>query len=274
VLVAAVASLAATVSACSANVAVRVDVVRSGHGSVTVTVTVPRATADEIEDLSAGLPLADLRAAGWVVAGPGPGATGSTVVKASHKFSDLSEIPVLVADIAGSGPLSSRPFRLSVVEQKMTLHDRFVATGIIDLRCAWSCFDDPHLAKTVGAPLGLPPGELKRILGVGTEGELSFDFAVSLPGRVTASNAPRTNGQAPNASAKPGSVPEGQQSWAPALGGALRLMATSESPNLTVLRQLVAGLSGGALLVLLTALALLLRHRRRRLTTVTVTTPQ
>jgi len=243
-------AMAVMLGACGANVNVTVDVTGSGHGSVTVVVTVPKATASEVEDLSVGLPVADLLQAGWLVRGPGPGAAGSSVVTASHTFSKLSQIPVLVADIAGAGPVTGRPFRLVVAERRGTLSDRFVASGTIDLRCSVSCFDDPRLAATVGYPLGLPPAELDKLLGPQPARDLSFHFQVSLPGRTTASNVP-------------GGPKRGALVWSPVLGGSASVTATTEDVNLPLLRHLVAAISAGALLVLCSAAYLVGRDRWR-----------
>ena len=145
--------LAATLSACGARVDVSVNVAKAGSGSVTVEVRLPPGTAGAIEDLRAGLPVADLRRAGWAVVGPRAGVSGTTVVSASHDFSALSQLPTLMADIAGSGAAEGRPFRLSVTEHKGALEDTFLATGTVDLRCSLSCFDDPGLAARRRIPL-------------------------------------------------------------------------------------------------------------------------
>jgi hypothetical protein len=173
------------------------------------------------------------------------------VVRASHTFSELSQIPVLVADIAGTGPVSGRPFRLGVTERRRTLSDQFVASGTVDLRCSWACFDDPHLAAAVGYPLGLPPAQIAKLLGPRPASDLSFRFAVELPGHVTASDV---------ASRTPG----GQIVWSPALGSSMPLSASTDLVNVALLRHLAAAVSAGALIVLCTAAYLLVRRRRRR----------
>ena len=233
---------------CSASVSVRVAVDRTGQGSVSVTVAVPTATAAEVQDLQAGLPLGDLRRGGWTVQGPGPGPAGTTVVSARHAFSALSEVPVLVADIAGSGPIDQRPFRLAIAEDKGTLEDRFVASGVVDLRCSMSCFDDPRLAQDVGYPLGLPPAQLSRLLGNHPDRDLSFRFQVSLPGSTSASNALLSR--------------KGLLVWFPALGRSTSLSATTDSVNEALVRELLIAIAAGALVVLATAAFLFVRRRR------------
>jgi hypothetical protein len=232
-----------------------VDVNRSGAGSVAVTVTVPQATAAALEDLRAGLPVADLRQAGWVVDGPHRGPAGSVSMSASHRFSRLSQVPVLVADIAGSGPVGSRPFQLAIVEDKGTLEDRFTASGKAQLDCGIACFDDPGLAQDIGYPLGLPPAQLAQMLGPHPDRDLSFQLEVSLPGRVSSSDAAVRTKQA--------------LVWSPALGRSTLVAATTESVNVVLVRRLIIAVGAGALVVLGSAAALVLRRRRRLGVTVT-----
>ncbi len=200
-------AVAVLMSGCGATVNLRVSVGRSGSGSVALVVSFPAATAAQLEDLKAGLPVADLRAAGWVVEGPKPGPEGSTVVSASHTFSNLSQVPALVADVAGSGPERSRPFRLTVTELPGLLQDHYLASGTVDLRCWLSCFDDPRLAASVGYPLGLSPAEVHRLFGAHPGDELTFGFEVLLPGTVTSSDA----SAARRPGERPGLVPRAGQ---------------------------------------------------------------
>jgi hypothetical protein len=237
-------------SACGASVDLQVDVGPSGSGSVALQVSFPKATAAQIEDLKAGLSVADLRADGWVVVGPKPGPGGGTVVSASHTFAKLAQLPALVADIAGSGPEDSRPFRLSVTKRPGLLQDHYTATGMVDLRCGLSCFDDPLLAASVGYPLGVAPSEVRRLFGAHPGSELTFRFNVVLPGTVTSSDATER-------SAGGGFV------WAPVLGKATTVLASTETENTPVIRALAVAVGAAVLLVLLTV-ALFVRRRRRR----------
>jgi hypothetical protein len=241
----------AALSACGTTVNLRVDVDRNGAGSVTLLVSFPKTTAAEIEDLKAGLPVSDLRAAGWVVDGPRSGPAGSTVVSASHTFSDLSQVPALVADVAGSGAESHRPFRLEVSELPSFLQDRFVATGDVDLRCSLSCFNDPLLAKNVGYALGVPQAEVRQLLGVDPAKDIAFRVEVLLPGKVTSSNAVGRSGAS-------------SLIWVPVLGNATSLQASSKNVDVPRVRALYAAVNAGALVVLTTAAYLMSRRRRRR----------
>jgi hypothetical protein len=252
---AALALAVALLAGCGATVNLRVSVARSGSGSVALVVSFPAATAAQLEDLKAGLPLADLRASGWVVEGPRPGPEGSTVVSASHTFSNLAQVPALVADVAGSGPERSRPFRLSVSELRGLLQDHYLASGTVDLRCWLSCFDDPRLAASVGYPLGLSPAEVHRLFGPNPSDELTFGFEVLLPGTVTSSDA---SGHAS------GDAGRNDLVWSPVLGKTTTIFASSKTENTAVVDELGAAVAAGALIVVVTAVSVLWRRRRRR----------
>jgi hypothetical protein len=230
---------------------VSVDVAKAGDGLVSVEVQLPPGTAGAIEDLRAGLPVADLRRAGWAVVGPRAGVSGTTVISASHGFSALSQLPTLMADIAGSGAAEGRPFRLSVTEHTGALEDTFRATGTVDLRCSLSCFDDPALAARVGYPLGLPPAEIRQLFGKAPAAAVTFRFRLSLPGRRTSSGMHDVGGSAVLA-------------LTPVLGEATPVAASTQSVNTGFLQLLAAAVSAGALVVLFSAAWLVQRRRRGR----------
>jgi hypothetical protein len=239
--------------ACGADVDLRVVVAPSGSGSVALTVAFPASTAAQIEDLKNGLPVADLRAAGWVVNGPRPGAGGTTVVSATHSFSELSQVPALVADIAGNGPQADRPFQLAVNEVPGFLQDNYTVSGHIDLQCSLSCFADPKLATSVGYALGLPPSQVHELISDPAK-EIEFRAQVLLPGQVTSSDAtyPADSGDALN--------------WSPVLGETMPVAASSKVVDRGKVEALGIAVAAGALVVLVTAAFVVWsgRHRRRR----------
>jgi hypothetical protein len=164
-------------------------------------------------------------------------------------------VPALVADVAGSGPARSRPFRLSVTELPGLLQDHYLASGTVDLRCWLSCFNDPRLAASVGYPLGLSPGEVHRLFGAHPGDELTFGFEVLLPGTVTSSDA---SGHAGGHAGESGLV------WSPVLGKTTTIFASSKTENTAVVYELGAAVAAGALIVVVTAVSVLWRRRRRR----------
>jgi hypothetical protein len=254
---------------------------------VTLTVSLSKATAAGIADLRAGLPVEDLEKAGWAVSGPERGPGGSTMLSATHRFSDLSQVPVLVADIAGSGPVSARPFRLTVIEQRRSSQDRYVASGTVDLRCGLACFDDPALASSSGYPLGLPPSEVASIFGAQPAKVLSFRFEVVLPGKP---NVLPTMRVAPGVACPACLVVRGQGSraaahgavrasveyltvvrgrkevtfmWSPVFGKTTGVVVSSEVQRPGPAGHLLPEVGAGALVVLCTAVYLLWRRHRR-----------
>jgi hypothetical protein len=237
-------------SACGANVNLRVVVGRSGTGSVALTVAVPSSTAVQVEDLKNGLPVADLRAAGWVVTGPRSRPDGSTVVSARHTFSNLAEVPALVADIAGSGPEAKRPFRLAVNEQPGFLQNSYTASGRVDLQCSLSCFDDPKLAASVGYALGMPPSEVRQLVAHPAK-DIGFRVQVLLPGQVTTSDAG-------------GTADDGTLVWSPVLGQATSVVASSKVVDTGRVRGLAIAVGAGAFIVVVTAFYVVWSGRRRR----------
>jgi hypothetical protein len=237
-------------SACGANVNLRVDVNRSGAGTVTLAVTFPSGTAAQVEDLKNGLPVSDLRATGWVVDGPHAGPAGSTVVSATHAFSDLSQVPALVADIAGSGPEAARPFRLAVNEQTGFLANSYTASGSVDLQCSLACFDDPKLAASVGYALGVPSSEVRQLVADPAK-EIAFRVEVVLPGQVTTSDA--------SARASTGALV-----WSPVLGEATTVTASSEVVDKGRVQALGIAVGAGAVVVVVTAMYVVWSGRRGR----------
>lgn len=227
----------------------RVFLGSSGAGSVTVSVAFPRATAAQVEDLKTGLHVADLRAAGWAVDGPRAGPSGMTLVSASHTFSSISQVPALVADIAGSGPEADRPFRLNISEVPGFLHDSYTATGTVDLKCSLSCFDDAQLAKSLGYALGMPSSQAHQLIPDPGK-DIQVRFEVVMPGRVTGAHVGATDDT-------------GTLVWAPVLGQTTTVTASSAVVNESRVAALGIAVGAGALVVLVTAFTVVWTGRRR-----------
>jgi hypothetical protein len=194
-------------------------------------------------------------------------AGGGLELVAAHPFSTLSQVPVLVGDIAGSGPLARRPFRLSVTEVPGWLTDRFTASATVDLRCALACFDDPSLGRRVGHALGIPVAQAARLIGRPLGHHLHFRFQISLPGRRATPTGATSAAGWPVA-------------WATPIGLSTSVTARSRSVDRARLDDLRTALVIGSALVSLTAAALAgrgwrrRRRRRRRPIRVAVTGPR
>lgn len=236
-------------SACSTtHVAISVRVAGNGQGTVAVVVAVPPATAARLPDLLHGLPVDDLRRAGWTVAGPVPGPAGSSLLRAAHGFTTFAEARVLVGDIMGSGPLAQRPLRLDLARRVSLFRTTYRASGVMQLRCGLACFDDPALAAATGYPLGLHPADVRSLRPTRSSPDLDFTLSVSLPGSPSRGDS----------RARTTFV------WRAPLGGSVRAQASSFVLDTARLRTLVVDVCAGALVVLLTAAVLVLRHRRTR----------
>ena len=171
-------------------------------------------------------------------------------MSASHAFSNLSEVPALVADIAGNGPEAKRPFQLAVNEQPGFLQNSYTASGSVDLQCSLSCFDDPKLATSVGYALGMPPSEVRQLVADPAK-DIDFRVEVVLPGQVTTSDAA-------------GSGDGSTLVWSPVLGQATPVVASSKVVDTGRVRSLAIAIGAGALIVVATAIYVVWSGRRRR----------
>jgi hypothetical protein len=230
---------------CSVNTEVDVDTSANGSGSVNVTVTLDHAAAEAVGDINSQLQISDLTAAGWGVTGPVAGPNGSTVLEATHSFSNPAEASTLVAEIAGSGPAGSRPFQFSVVNTKSFWKTRTALSGTVDLRCDLACFGDSGLTKQLGFSTGVDPGSVAS-----QQKDFTFGFSVHLAGTVGSSNASVRSGS--------------ELRWTPKLGQRTVLLATTSTTNEThvIGALVVAGLV--VVLIVIAIVSLSLRRRRRR----------
>jgi hypothetical protein len=242
--------LALTVAAAGCRVQTTVSVVARSpdRGYVSVSVSLDQTAVAAVggrSSLVSQLSDADLVAEGWVVTGPRSGPGHTTVITASHSFSSAAEAATLVSDIAGSGPASSRPFRLELTHRAGFWDTKTFLSGTVDLRCGLDCFGDSGLRALFGTSTGVPAGPV----GAHPGQVFSVSFQSRLPGSIKSSSAT--------------SVSKGTLRWSPAFGRATQLEAVSESTNVGSI-VLVAVLAGVGLL----GMALVLqrwRHRRRRM---------
>jgi hypothetical protein len=163
--------------------------------------------------LAAQLQDADLVAAGWTVTGPAPGPGSTTVVSASHPFTSAAQASALVAELAGSGPASSRPFRLSLTQRHGFWRTDTALTGTVDLSCGVTCFGDSGLTSALGFPTGVNPGALAAASGEQPDQVFTFSVDARLRGSLVNTNAV--------------SRPGGSLQWTPRLGQRLELTATT-----------------------------------------------
>jgi hypothetical protein len=239
-------------SGCQVNTVVAVHAQANGQGTVAVKVTMDQAAVQAVggpSALSAQLDVTDLEAAGWKVSGPGPGPGSSTVISASHAFSTPAEAGQLVADLAGSGPAGTRPFRLAITRHSSFWHVHTDLAGTVNLTCGLNCFGDSGLASSLGSSTGFNPAPL--IAQSHENPAQVFTFAVNarLPGRVASTNASSND--------------RGLLTWTPQLGQTLVLSATTKSWNWGHLIAIFV-LAGIVFLALVVLGVVKWRSRRRR----------
>lgn len=235
-----VALLAWATTACQLTLAAGIDVNRDGTGRVTAGLGLDDEAVKEVGDLTTGLRLDDVRAAGWQVDAPRKEGDGLTWVRASKPFADPEQVPALLAELNGAnGPF--KDFR--IVRTKSLTKSKTTFTGTIDLAGGLTGLSDPELnAALDDVDLGLDLEGLRRRFG----DQLDVRVTAGLPGEVK-TNAPARDG--------------GRALWAPELGQTLQLEASSEALRIDPRIPLTAG---AVLLAAVTGLVVLRRRRRRR----------
>jgi hypothetical protein len=232
--------LAWAAAGCQVKLVAGVDVNRNGSGRVSAGLGLDAAALKELGDPAAALRLDDLRQAGWDVQGAHKEDDGLTWVRASKPFADPARAGATLAELSGpGGPF--RDFRL--VRTRSLLRSRTTFTGVLDLAGGLAGLSDPDLAGRLGdVDLGLDLAGLRTRFGDDLAKTVKVEVAAGLPGKVT-TNAPGRQG--------------GRAVWAPALGQAVALRASSQALRVDP-RLLVAA---GAALVVLVGVVVVARRR-------------
>jgi hypothetical protein len=239
-------------SGCQVNTVISVHAQANGQGTVAVKVTMDQAAVQAVggpSALTGQLDVSDLEAAGWKVSGPSPGPGSSTVISASHDYSTPAEAGQLIADLAGSGPAGSRPFKLDISRRSSFWHVYTDLAGTVNLTCGLNCFGDSGLQSSLGSPTGFNPAPLIARSHQDPSQVFSFVLNARLPGKVASTNASAND--------------RGVLTWTPRLGQTLVLSATTQDLNWDHL-IVVFVLAGIVLLALMVVGALTWRSRRRR----------
>ncbi|HEX6393317.1 MAG TPA: LPXTG cell wall anchor domain-containing protein [Acidimicrobiales bacterium] len=220
-----------------------------GHGTVSVTATFDSEAVQALggeTGLARQLSVTDLTAAGWVVNGPVTVTGGGATVTVRHGYSSPSEASRVFADLAGSGPASNRPFKLTLTTQRGLLHVHDSLSGRIDLSCGLSCFGDQGLQSALGYTNGVSTAPLLQTAGRQPGQVFGFAFTARMPGSLQSDNA--------------ASRDRSDLTWSTPLGQATQISAESETLNTgnIVLFSVIAGL------VIVGLGALVIFRRRRR----------
>jgi hypothetical protein len=153
-----------------------------------------------------------------------------------------------VAELAGSGPAGSRPFRLSLTERPGFWRNDSTLTGTVDLSCGVACFGDSGLTTALGFPTGVNPGALAAAAGEQPDQVFSFSVDARLRGRLVNTNAVTR--------------PDGSLEWTPRLGQRLELTAATRIWRAG--RIVAVSVVGGILVLVALGLAGWWWWRRRR----------
>ncbi len=247
---AALVALAGVLSGCHVDTTVSIDDRPGGRGVVEVTVSLDASTLEALGGeaaLAAQLRDADLRAAGWVVAGPRPGPGSTTVITARHSYASEQQARALLSSLAGSGPAASRPFDLRLSSHHGWWSSSTRLSGRVDLTCGVACFGDRGLQAALGSPTGVQTGPLARAAGQQPGQVFAFHVTARLPGSLLHSDA--------------ASATAGVLRWTPRLGQAEDLLAVTRSWDWP---RMIAAAAFAAAVILGLAGWLLWRRRGRR----------
>jgi hypothetical protein len=238
-------AVAVTLLLAGCGVQTRVDITARSNGSgvVVVLVTLDRSATAAVGDVAGQLRSADLGRAGWSVHTTA-GTSGSTVIRASHAYATPAQAAALVADIAGTGPASRRPFRLALTRSTDWWRSTTEVRGVADLRCGLDCFGDAGLTTALGQATGVSPGAPSA-----QRRDFTFALQLTLPGTVGPTDATLRSGHS--------------LLWTPVLGQRTLLLATTASLEVGHV-AITAVAAVVVVLVMPVVLFLVVRHRWRR----------
>ena len=172
-----VAVLTVLAAACRVDTAVVVDIDDDGSGAVTVVLTADADAVARVPELAEGLRLDDVRDAGWAVDGPISRSDGGVEIRAVKEFESASQLPAVLAEIAGEGVVFSEV----VLEQTRSFAESAYEFGlVIDPAPPIEAFSDGALAEIFdGQPFGRPLEDLIAEAGR-PQDSLGLQFSVTL----------------------------------------------------------------------------------------------
>ena len=153
-----VAGLTVLAAACRVDTAVEVDIDDDGSGVVTVVFAADADAVARVPELAEGLRLDDVRDAGWAVDGPISRGDGGVEVRAVKEFESSSQLPVVLAEIAGEGVIFSEVF---LEQTRSFAESSYEFRAVIDPAPPVEAFSDGALAAIFGGqPFGRPLEDL------------------------------------------------------------------------------------------------------------------
>ena len=153
-----VAGLTVLAAACRVDTAVEVNIDDDGSGVVTVVFAADADAVARVPELAEGLRLDDVRDAGWAVDGPISRGDGGVEVRAVKEFESSSQLPVVLAEIAGEGVIFSEVF---LEQTRSFAESSYEFRAVIDPAPPVEAFSDGALAAIFGGqPFGRPLEDL------------------------------------------------------------------------------------------------------------------
>ena len=173
-----VAGLAVLAAACRVDTAVEVDIDDDGSGEVTVVFSADADAVARVPELAEGLRLNDVRDAGWAVDGPISRAGGGVEIRAVKKFESSSQLPAVLAEIAGEDVIFSG---LALEQTRSFAESAYEFSVVIDPTPPVETFSDSALAEIFGGqPFGRPLEDLIAEAGR-PQDSLGLQFSLTLP---------------------------------------------------------------------------------------------
>lgn len=172
-----VTALTVLAAACRVDTAVEVDIDDDGSGVVTVVFTADADAVARVPELAEGLRLDDVRDAGWAVDGPISRSGGGVEVRAVKEFESASQLPVVLAEVAGQDVIFSD---VVLAQTRSFAESAYEFEIAIDPTPPIEAFSDGALAGIFdGQPFGRPLEELIAEAGR-PQDSLGLQFSVTL----------------------------------------------------------------------------------------------
>jgi len=189
-----VALLALFFAGCNATVAVDVDVVDDGSGTVTITSDFDAAAVQAVPELAEGLRLEDLAEADWEIEGPTRTGDGGVSVVAVKSFETLEQLPDVLDEVAG--PAAGVFSDFEIVRERTFARTTYSLSGRIDPTVSLNQLSDAEIQGLLGTPLGRPLSEIEEVAGKPLSETVEMMFSVTLPDTVESSTGSSTGNTA------------------------------------------------------------------------------
>lgn len=183
-----VVALTGLLASCRIDVSVDVTMRDDGSGTVSVLAVADADVVAQAPSITTDLRFDDVRAAGWVVEGPSPTASGGLQVLLTHTFQTADEATALIAQVGGAdGPFSGITLGRSAVKKTTT----YTLNGQLVVPNGLDAFSDADLTAAVGAT---PYAAQLAGAGLQPADAVGITFSATLPGTIDNTTSTATEG--------------------------------------------------------------------------------